>query len=213
MMDLSLDYHAHVLPGCDHGSDSLKTSLGQLRLAQKAGVATICATSHFYPQRESVGSFLRRRQKAYDVLQPHLNQFGVDVLFGAEVLICDGMEHMPGLEKLCLEGTTELLLEMPFYAWPQSVVETLYNLLYRDDIVVVMAHVDRYPPSQIEELGKAGATMQINAEAIARHPLRRRKYFEWIERGWVRYLGSDIHLLGEEYRYWEKASKLIKGAR
>lgn len=26
-IDLSLDYHAHVLPGCDHGSDGLETSL------------------------------------------------------------------------------------------------------------------------------------------------------------------------------------------
>lgn len=32
-IDLTLDYHAHVLPGCDHGSDSVETSRKQLAMA------------------------------------------------------------------------------------------------------------------------------------------------------------------------------------
>ena len=32
-LDLSLDYHAHILPGCDHGSDGLATSLKQVEMA------------------------------------------------------------------------------------------------------------------------------------------------------------------------------------
>lgn len=62
-LDLSLDYHAHILPGCDHGSDGLATSLKQVEMAASAGVKTICATPHFYPHKESVESFLRRRKK------------------------------------------------------------------------------------------------------------------------------------------------------
>ena len=31
-IDLSLDYHAHILPGCDHGSDKAETSLKQLSI-------------------------------------------------------------------------------------------------------------------------------------------------------------------------------------
>ena len=42
-IDLSLDYHAHVLPGCDHGSDRLETSLRQLDMAAAAGIRTVCA--------------------------------------------------------------------------------------------------------------------------------------------------------------------------
>lgn len=60
-IDLSLDHHAHVLPGCDHGSDGLETSLRQLDMAAAVGIRTVCATPHFYPHRESVESFLRRR--------------------------------------------------------------------------------------------------------------------------------------------------------
>lgn len=212
MIDLSLDYHAHVLPGCDHGSDCLDTSLAQLRMARGTGIDTVCATPHFYPQREGVESFLERRWRSYGELQPHLTNSKVDVTLGAEVLICDGMDHMPGLTMLCREGTRELLLEMPFYDWPMSILRTLYGLLERDDVSVVIAHADRYPTAQIEELGERGVGLQLNAESLACHPLRRLRLLGWIKKGWVKYLGSDIHMLGENYGYWVKASKLIERA-
>lgn len=62
-IDLSLDYHAHVLPGCDHGSDRLETSLRQLDMAAAAGIRTSAQTPHFYPHKESAESFLRRREE------------------------------------------------------------------------------------------------------------------------------------------------------
>ena len=210
MIDFTFDYHAHILPGCDHGSDSLETTLLQLQMAREAGVKHICATSHFYPQRENVESFLKRRQQSYDSLRPYLREMQPSISLGAEVLICDGMEHMANLTKLCLEGTNELLLEMPFYAWPRTIVQTLYSIIERDDITVVMAHVDRYPSEEIEQLGEFGVQMQLNADAIACHPFLRRRYLSWITKGWVRYLGSDIHMLGEGYRYWAKAAKAIR---
>ena len=33
-----IDFHAHILPGCDHGSDGWRTSRQQLKLAREAGV-------------------------------------------------------------------------------------------------------------------------------------------------------------------------------
>ena len=58
-----IDFHAHILPGADHGSDGLETSLRQLALAEEAGVDTIVATPHFYPQSDSFSEFLRRRER------------------------------------------------------------------------------------------------------------------------------------------------------
>jgi tyrosine-protein phosphatase YwqE len=210
MIDLSFDFHAHVLPGCDHGSDSLDVSRRQLQMAHDAGVKHICATPHFYPQNENVDSFLTRRQKTYGALRPYLVETGMQLSLGAEVLICEGMENMPDLAKLCREGTDELLLEMPFYAWSSEIVRALYGILEREDITVVTAHVDRYPAENIEKLGMAGVHMQVNADAIACHPLRKRQYLTWVKNGWIRYLGSDIHMLGDNYKYWVKASKAIR---
>lgn len=144
-LDLSLDYHAHILPGCDHGSDGLATSLKQVEMAASAGVKTICATPHFYPHKESVESFLRRRKKTAGLLLRELPENAPLIQLGAEVLICDGMERLDGLNRLCREGTNELLLEMPFYAWPESIWDTLYLLCDLADIQIVLAHAERYP--------------------------------------------------------------------
>ena len=63
MIDLTLDYHAHILPRCDHGSDGVETSLRQLAMATEAGIRTVCATPHFYPHRENAAAFLERRAR------------------------------------------------------------------------------------------------------------------------------------------------------
>ena len=68
-MDFTFDYHSHILPGCDHGSDGIKTSLKQIEMAKSVGIKTICATPHFYPHKESVESFLARRQRTYEALK------------------------------------------------------------------------------------------------------------------------------------------------
>ncbi len=207
-LDLSLDYHAHILPGCDHGSDGLATSLKQVEMAASAGVKTICATPHFYPHKESVESFLRRRKKTAGLLLRELPENAPLIQLGAEVLICDGMERLDGLNRLCREGTNELLLEMPFYAWPESIWDTLYLLCDLADIQIVLAHAERYPAENIEKLICESVPLQLNAECLTK-PLKRKRYLEWIENGYVKYLGSDIHMLGRGYKDWQKCRQIL----
>ena len=208
-IDLSLDYHAHILPGCDHGSDSLETSLWQLEMAASIGIKTVCATPHFYPHRESVEDFLCRREKCARLLRDHRPDGAPQVQLGAEVLICDGMERLEALPRLCREGTEELLLEMPFYAWPASIRETLYRLLERQDVQIVIAHADRYRPEDILQLVQEGVPLQLNAECLTK-PLRRKRYLDWIGAGYVKYLGSDIHMRGSGYCSFAKCRKLLE---
>lgn len=208
MIDLSLDYHAHILPGCDHGSSSVDMSLKQMDMAKEAGIQTICATPHFYPHKESVSSFIERRRQTADNLWTQIPADSPRVLLGAEVLICDGMERLNGLRELCLEGTNELLLEMPFYRWPAPVWDTLYRLNDLRDIQIVIAHADRYPPEDIHQLISEGIPLQLNAECLRKH-LHRKRYLEWIQKGYVSYLGSDIHEFGPGYHDFEKCRKLL----
>ena len=208
-LDLSLDYHSHILPGCDHGSDGLATSLRQLEMAKAAGIKTICATPHFYPHRESVEAFLSRRAETAKLLLDSKLEDAPSVQLGAEVLICDGMDTLEGLTRLCREDTNELLLEMPFYDWPDSIWDTLYLLLDRQDIQVVLAHADRYPKENIEQLIADGVPLQLNAESLTK-PLKRRRYLSWIENGYVKYLGSDIHMLGNGYADWGKCRRILE---
>lgn len=208
-IDLTLDYHAHVLPGCDHGSDSVETSRKQLAMAAAAGVRTVCATPHFYPHRESIPSFLQRREASARLLRENLTADAPQLQLGAEVLICDGMERLDGLPRLCRGETNELLLEMPFYQWPETIWDTLYALCERRDIEIVLAHAERYSPEAIEQLIRDNVALQLNSECLTR-PLHRKRYLTWIKNGSVKYLGSDIHMLGNGYRDFEKCRRLLK---
>lgn len=209
MIDLALDYHAHVLPGCDHGSDCVETSLKQLEMAAAAGIRTVCATPHFYPHKESIDSFLQRREASAQLLRENLTADAPQLQLGAEVLICDGMERLDGLSRLCRGETNELLLEMPFYQWPEAIWDTLYALCEREDIRIILAHAERYSPEAIEQLIRDNVPLQLNAECLTK-PLHRRRYLKWIQSGSVRYLGSDIHMLGNGYRDFEKCRRLLK---
>lgn len=208
MIDLSLDYHAHILPGCDHGSDSVAMSLKQIDMAKAAGIKTICATPHFYPHKESISSFLARRKQTADDLFAQLPADAPRILLGAEVLICDGMDRLSDLRSLCREGTNELLLEMPFYRWPEAIWDTLYRLNDLPEIQIVIAHANRYPAEDIHQLISEGIPLQLNAECFRKH-FQRKRYLDWVQKGYVSYIGSDIHEFGSGYQNFDKCRKLI----
>lgn len=76
------------------------------------------------------------------------------------------------------------------------------------DIQIVIAHADRYPPEDINQLISEGIPLQLNAECLRKH-LHRKRYLEWIQKGYVSYLGSDIHEFGPGYHDFEKCRKLL----
>ena len=63
--------------------------------------------------------------------------------------------------------------------------------------------------ADIEQLARDGVPLQLNAACLTK-PLHRKRYLTWIEGGCVRYLGSDIHMLGSGYQDWEKCARLLE---
>ena len=41
-----IDLHSHILPGLDHGAQTLQDSLAMARMALDSGITTIVATPH-----------------------------------------------------------------------------------------------------------------------------------------------------------------------
>ena len=200
-----VDFHTHILPGADHGSDSVETTLLQLGLARDAGVKRIFATSHFYPNAHTVDGFLEQRDNAYLRLLPHLADGLPEIKLGAEVLICSGIERLPELSKLFINGTDTLLLELPFHHFPEEFCDSVESLV-SSGVQVIIAHADRYPEYYIEEMISRGASVQLNASSLSSLIVPRR-YLEWIDRGVVRGLGSDIH--GADKRAYKSFVKAL----
>lgn len=204
-----LDFHAHILPTADHGSSSLEQSLRQLDIARKHGVSRIVATPHFYPDRHSLEQFLTRRSASWSMLSTAREVGAPLVALGAEILICDGIERLDGLEKLCIEGTNILLLELPFSLFKLGYRDSVYRLI-KSGFNVVLAHIDRYDPADIELFLECGAKAQLNAFALS--GLTVPSYIkDWARSGAVIALGSDIHSDDKRaYRAFKKAKSRLE---
>ena len=63
-----IELHSHVLPQFDDGSESVEMSVAILRRMAEHGVGTVCATSHYYRQQNSIETFCARRADALDRL-------------------------------------------------------------------------------------------------------------------------------------------------
>ena len=205
---MMIDFHAHILPEMDHGCRNLEMYLKQMEFAYAAGMDLIVATPHFYPQNENVETFLKRRSMSYEKARQVIVK-RPEILLGAEVLICKGMEHMDGLEKLCIENTNVLLLEMPLDGvWENELLDTIEEIQTKRKLQVVIAHPDRYPYAPLQSLFQMQLLMQMNGSAIK--SMHGRKILkECRNQQSIAAIGSDIHGIDTGYRHYLQLCKKL----
>lgn len=206
---LAIDFHCHILPGADHGSDSTATSLDQLTEAAAQGISRLVATPHFYPHRHRVDDFLHRRAQALARLQKAaLPQGCPDIYLGTEVLLCPGLERLQGLERLCLQNTDVLLLELPFADITDDHYDTVEALAESGRFRIVLAHIDRYPAEVIRRMAELGdIRMQLNAEGVCKSY---KLCAPWLDTDRIVALGSDMHNHQNNYsKLWPAARKKL----
>lgn len=201
------DLHTHILPKMDDGAASVSQSIAMLRAEQEQGVDTVVLTPHFYRDRETAKEFLARRQSAFDTLQAALPEEHPGLLLGAEVAWYPSITGEKMLDSLCLDGTAQILLELPYAPWPGKMLDQLYQFVNATGLTPILAHVERYlslqKRSQMEELLSMGFTMQMNAASLLQ-PLKRRKTMSLLQQGkWL--LGSDCHNLDSRPPCMEQA--------
>ncbi len=204
-----VDFHSHILPCADHGSDGIETSLTQISHAHTANIDTIVATPHFYPQTDSLDEFLARRELAYQELSQR-DLHGIKIIRAAEVLVTAGLEELDGLERLCIENTNYILLELPEEPWPFWIKESVYRVAATRRLRPICAHIDRYSSRGRGRILQMDAIRQINAASLMRG-FRKRRELEWlVSRGYIHVLGSDAHGDGEQaYRNFALAMKRL----
>lgn len=204
-----IDFHAHILPGLDHGCRDIEEAEIQLQQAKAAGVDCIVATSHFYPHSETVDSFLSRRKESLSILETLAEKYEIKVIPGAEVLLCAGMETMADLEKLCALGSNTLLLELPLNGdLSEHLLDSIDQIQQKRGIRILLAHVERYPKELILSLMEKGIKVQMNANYIAAwkpHALLKKA----LKQQSLYAIGSDIHGTKNGYKAYGKAVKKL----
>lgn len=191
-----IDFHSHILPGIDDGSQNTETSVQMLESLAAQGVTVIIATPHFHADKMALKSFLKNRGAAYNVIQSAAAKRGIHLIPGAEVAFFTGIGDAGGLEQLTIAGTSLLLLEMPFRAWNGSDIREVEKLL-NHGLMPIIAHIERFYPYQrnkriMDALLSLPVLVQVNSEALFN---RKTKHLslELFRRGKAQLLGSDCH--------------------
>lgn len=187
-----IDFHSHILPQADHGSESLEMSLSQLKYAKKADVSVIVATPHFYLNEDTIESFLARREKAFEELEKH-NDSGIRIIKASEVQIQPGLAELPDLPKLCVGDSNYIFLEFPPEPWPCHVLDTVREIIRERRLRPIFAHIDRYSHMSRECMLNLNVDIQLNPGALLDSRKRRNYYLDLIAEDSVHILGSDCH--------------------
>ena len=197
-----IDFHCHILPGIDDGSRDSEMSLGMLRMEREQGVTEIVFTPHFYAQEDSVTHFLKKREHSVSRLKEAAEKSGEELLpmhLGAEVYYFRDMGNASMIPDLCIDDTNTILLEMPFAQWEKKVYDDVTNLIRRQGLKVVLAHIERYYKFQ-KDKSIWNAVMDLPLECqMNAGPFqdwkKRHKCMELLKQHEVVLLGSDAHNL------------------
>lgn len=191
------DFHSHLLPGIDDGSENIDMSLQMLDMWREQNIARVCATPHFYAEHTTPERFLRRRDEAFKSVRAAMDP-GIRypaILLGAEVRFFDGISHAEELPGLCLEGTDLLLLEMPFTRWTERMLGEVSDICRRG-IVPVAAHLERYMSFNSKKTLYRFMDMELLVQCNAEFFLSRRtagKAMALLRDERIHFIGSDAH--------------------
>ncbi len=209
--DMRVDFHAHVLPKLDHGCSDIEMAKKQLKYEKDNGIDLVIATSHFYPHLHTVNDFLEKRKQAAEILDKCIIDENIypKVVMGAEVLLCNNLDRMPGLKDLCIDKTNVLLVELPLTKkCDVSLIDTVFRIKNELGIQVVLAHADRYDYKSVCRLLDRDIGIQLNVDAIFNIKTRFlcKRY---VDTKMVVALGSDIHGVPEKANKFKKAIKIL----
>lgn len=215
------DLHTHILPGMDDGAKDAAMSLEMLREEYRQGVDVAVLTPHFYRDRETPEAFLKRRRKSCEVLLETLMALPAEerrqlprLILGAEVAWGPNLADWPLLDKLCINGGKNLLLELPFTPWNDQMFRQLYDLMGRTGITPVIAHVERYRKCQkkehMEELLAMGLPVQVSAAPLL-SPLSRGWVLKLLRERQAQYIASDCHNTASRAPDLGRALDVVRG--
>lgn len=207
-----VDIHSHILPCVDDGSGSTQESVQLLNMLALQGIKTVVATPHFYANHQTVSQFIEKRNTAYENLKEAACDNVPEIILGAEVRYYEGISRMEDLSRLCIEGTSLLLIEMPTERWSEYTLKELISLSC-SGFRVILAHIERYIRLQREEtilsLLENDILTQVNASFFL-NLTTRSKAIKMLKNGYIHLLGSDCHNVLSRPPYIGEALQIIE---
>ena len=211
-----IDFHSHILPYMDDGAQNVEMSVKMLELSKRQGINTIVATPHFYIRKGTVSDFLLKREDSFNKLKEYIDKNNPDVpeiILGAEVAFSEEILSVD-ISKLCIEGTSYVLLELPFSYFNQWIYDEIYNMSMKNGVDFILAHIERYVGnkndfSAVKPFFDLDMLIQVNADTFIDKHFK--KTIQTILKKYrIDLIGSDAHNLEKRVSNMDKAIKIIK---
>ena len=185
---------------------------------------------------QSLGAVLSRGEEIFDC-NGKAGEGGAvvpQILTGAEVYFFPGMGRAEKLRNLCItrpafarsgqevtsgEGETTgrsdlILIEMPFEQWTSQTLQELRDIIVKQRLRIVLAHVERYPEFQRDmsiwnQVMSLPLTIQINGGSFLKSRGKRKFCLNMLKEHQNVILGSDCHNLTTRKPNLAEATKVI----
>lgn len=212
-----IDLHCHILPEIDDGPVSLEETKAMLAIAKNEGISTIAATHHFYEEEDTVELYLKAVSDARIRTQPIIDEQELDICIigGAEVFISPFISELKDIEKLCINNSRYLLIELPMADIPQYTEDVVYQLNLKG-IRPIIAHPERNrriisDPNALLPLITLGALAQANTGSITglfgKQVQKSAK--KLIKHNMIHAVASDAHSPRRRGPYMREAARMV----
>lgn len=209
------DMHSHFLPGIDDGAKSIDISFKMIEASVKKGVTHLLSTSHCYPYNNAdIEDFIYDRGEAFKKLTEAAQERKIDlpeIKLASEVHMTRDLTKFQSLDKLCIQGTNYMLVEMPSSPWTDVVVDTVYKMTIMG-FKPIIAHMERnlhQNSGLIEALYDLDVLIQVNAESFA-IPQLKKSIDNLFRQKLLHLIGTDMHNLESRKPNIDAAEKSIK---
>jgi protein-tyrosine phosphatase len=202
-----VDFHNHMIPRVDDGSESIEQSLTALKNMWDQGITTVITTPHFRSSvLDNVSDFNARIEEidnGWNVLVSAAKEWLPDLVLhrGVELALDEPLTSIPD-ERVRLAGTRFLLVEFPYFSIPPNSSDALARLSLAG-ITPVIAHPERYENigrdlSILDSWKRRGACLQVNAGSFVGYYGRNVQAKAWkiVEAGFADFICSDYHARG-----------------
>jgi protein-tyrosine phosphatase len=202
-----LDFHNHLIPGVDDGSESLDQSLSALEKMWEQGITHVITTPHFraltVKDSQEFESQMGRIDSCWQLLVESVREnFPQMKLDRGIELALDDPSPLATDARLRLAGGRFMLVEFPWFTIPLNSVQALIHLK-ASGVTPIVAHPERYENidpqmSVLREWKKAGAFLQLNAGSLmGAYGVRvERNAWKLLHAGLADYVCSDYHARG-----------------
>lgn len=191
------DFHSHILPGVDDGIKTMEMSLSVLSRYEELGIQEVWLTPHIMEDYPNTTFFLRER---FEELKEQY-QGNITLHLAAENMLDSLFEERLEADDLLTIGMEgkRILVETSYFNPPLGLFDLLEQIKQKG-YTPILAHPERYYYMDIRDyvkLKEMNIQFQQNITSlVGAYGKDVKKKAEMIQnKGWVNYLGTDLHRL------------------